>query len=71
MASADASGDAAAPVFRRAFSLDAAPEPDRAAGGSIVLRIAGLGVHAIRVNGVPVGVGDLEPAISDPRRVIY
>ncbi|WP_051232435.1 family 78 glycoside hydrolase catalytic domain [Acidipropionibacterium thoenii] len=71
VASADASGDAAAPVFRRAFSLDAAPEPDRAAGGSIVLRIAGLGVHAIRVNGVPVGVGALEPAISDPRRVIY
>ncbi|MCI1748687.1 MAG: alpha-L-rhamnosidase N-terminal domain-containing protein [Acidipropionibacterium sp.] len=53
-----------APVFRREFRL-------AASSSSATLRIAGLGLHAIRINGVPVGSGALEPAISDPRRVVY
>ncbi|QCV87483.1 hypothetical protein FEZ32_03105 [Acidipropionibacterium jensenii] len=61
---ADTGDDGAAPIFRRAFSLESVPR-------RAVLRIAGLGIHAIRVNGVPVGVGALEPAQSDPREVVY
>ncbi|APZ10017.1 alpha-L-rhamnosidase N-terminal domain-containing protein [Acidipropionibacterium acidipropionici] len=53
-----------APVLRGTVELPGRP-------GRAELLVAGLGLHAVRVNGTSVAQGALEPAISDPRRVVW
>lgn len=53
-----------APVLRGTVELPGRP-------GRAELLVAGLGLHAVRVNGTSVAQGALEPAISNPRRVVW